>query len=104
MTSWPSWACNRSIVAPILQLAGVSKNFGGVRALQDVDFELHRGEVHCLAGENGCGKSTLIKIITGVHAPEPGAEITFAGDRRVGSNSLTLFGVWSQSVSIRNMS
>ena len=80
MTSWPSWACNRSIVAPILQLAGVSKNFGGVRALQDVDFELRRGEVHCLAGENGCGKSTLIKIITGVHAPEPGAKITFDGE------------------------
>lgn len=70
-------------MAPILQLAGVSKNFGGVRALQDVDFELRRGEVHCLAGENGCGKSTLIKIITGVHAPEPGAEITFDGESAV---------------------
>ena len=67
-------------MATILQLAGVSKNFGGVRALQDVNFELRRGEVHCLAGENGCGKSTLIKIITGVHEPEPGAEITFDGE------------------------
>ena len=66
--------------APILQLAGVSKKFGGVRALQDVDFELRRGEVHCLAGENGCGKSTLIKVITGVHAPEPGSAITFDGE------------------------
>lgn len=65
---------------PILQLTGVSKNFGGVRALQNVDFELCRGEVHCLAGENGCGKSTLIKIITGVHTPEPGAEISFDGE------------------------
>jgi simple sugar transport system ATP-binding protein len=65
---------------PILQLARVSKVFGGVRALWDVDFELRRGEVHCLAGENGCGKSTLIKIITGVYTPEPGAEITFAGE------------------------
>lgn len=68
-------------MAPVLQLARVSKNFGGVRALQDVDFELRRGEVHCLAGENGCGKSTLIKIIAGVYTPEPGAEITFEGER-----------------------
>lgn len=67
-------------MAPILQLARVSKVFGGVRALSDVDFELRRGEVHCLAGENGCGKSTLIKIITGVYTPEPGAEITVDGE------------------------
>lgn len=67
-------------MAPILNLARVSKNFGGVRALQDVEFELRRGEVHCLAGENGCGKSTLIKIVTGVYTPEPGAEITFEGE------------------------
>lgn len=67
-------------MSSVLQLSHVSKNFGGVRALQDVDFELRRGEVHCLAGENGCGKSTLIKIITGVHTPEPGAEITFDGE------------------------
>ena len=67
-------------MAPVLQLSRVSKNFGGVRALQDVEFELRRGEVHCLAGENGCGKSTLIKIITGVHTPEPGAEISFDGE------------------------
>jgi simple sugar transport system ATP-binding protein len=67
-------------VTPILQLTHVSKIFGGVRALRDVDFELRRGEVHCLAGENGCGKSTLIKIIAGVHTPEPGAEIIFDGE------------------------
>jgi simple sugar transport system ATP-binding protein len=67
-------------VVPILQLTHVSKIFGGVRALRDVDFELRRGEVHCLAGENGCGKSTLIKIIAGVHTPEPGAEIIFDGE------------------------
>jgi len=67
-------------VAPILELTRVSKVFGGVRALWDVDFELRRGEVHCLAGENGCGKSTLIKIITGVYTPEPGAEITIEGE------------------------
>ncbi|PKP74587.1 MAG: lipase [Alphaproteobacteria bacterium HGW-Alphaproteobacteria-6] len=65
--------------SPALRLAHVSKLFGGVRALDDVAFALGRGEVHCLAGENGCGKSTLIKIVTGVHAPEPGAEIEIFG-------------------------
>ena len=65
--------------SPALRLAHVSKLFGGVRALDDVAFALGRGEVHCLAGENGCGKSTLIKIVTGVHAPEPGAVIEIFG-------------------------
>jgi simple sugar transport system ATP-binding protein len=57
----------------------VSKLFGGVAALDDVSFEVGRGEVHCLAGENGSGKSTLIKIITGVYKPEPGAEMSYFG-------------------------
>ncbi len=52
-----------------------------MRALDDVSFEVGRGEVHCLAGENGCGKSTLIKIITGVYQPEPGAEMEYFGKR-----------------------
>jgi len=53
-----------------LRLKGVTKIFGGVKALDNVDFEVLEGEVHCLAGENGCGKSTLIKIVTGVYTPE----------------------------------
>ena len=57
----------------------VSKIFGGIHALDDVSFEVAAGEVHCLAGENGCGKSTLIKIVTGVYAPEPGVEMAFFG-------------------------
>ncbi len=60
---------------PALRLKHVSKTFGGVRALKDMSFEVAAGEVHCLAGENGCGKSTLIKIVTGVYTPDPGAEI-----------------------------
>lgn len=64
-----------------IRLSRVSKVFGGVRALDDVAFEVRVGEVHCLAGENGCGKSTLIKIVTGVHDPEPGAEIEVFGTR-----------------------
>ena len=63
-----------------MSLTNVAKTFGGVRALIDVDFEVLEGEVHCLAGENGCGKSTLIKIISGVHAPEPGAVMRFSGE------------------------
>jgi simple sugar transport system ATP-binding protein len=65
---------------PAIRLAHVSKTFGGVRALADVSFEVEPGEVHCLAGENGCGKSTLIKIITGVYTPESGAEMRYFGE------------------------
>lgn len=64
-----------------LQLNGISKIFGGVHALSNVNLTLEKGEVHCLCGQNGCGKSTLIKIMSGVHQPEPGGQITIAGDR-----------------------
>ena len=57
----------------MIQVQHVSKSFGGVHALQDVQFEIFPGEVHALLGENGAGKSTLIKIITGVHQPDAGA-------------------------------
>lgn len=57
---------------PFLRLTGLSKHFGGVRALQAIDWEVMPGEVHCLVGENGCGKSTLIKAVAGVHPPTEG--------------------------------
>jgi simple sugar transport system ATP-binding protein len=57
---------------PILELEGVSKQFGSVAALSDVSLRLARGEVHCLLGDNGAGKSTLIKILAGVHLPTRG--------------------------------
>ena len=69
---------------PALRLAGISKNFGGVDALVDVDFEVAPGEIHCLAGENGSGKSTLIKIVSGVYQPNPGGIIEFEGRRHEG--------------------
>ncbi len=59
--------------APLLTLAGVSKNFGGVHALKGVDFEVRAGEVHALVGENGAGKSTAMKIIAGNHIPDGGS-------------------------------
>ena len=62
-----------------LRFSGISKIFGGVKAVDDVSFTVGAGEVHCLAGENGCGKSTLIKIITGVYQPEPGAGMEIFG-------------------------
>ena len=58
--------------APILELIGISKSFGGVAALKEVDFALHSREIHGLVGQNGAGKSTLMKIIAGVHASYEG--------------------------------
>jgi ribose transport system ATP-binding protein len=61
-----------SAPAPVLQGSKVSKQFPGVLALDQVDFELRAGEVHVLFGENGAGKSTLIQILAGVHRPTSG--------------------------------
>ena len=58
-----------------LEVKGISKSFGGVRALQNVDFKIESGEIYCLMGENGSGKSTLIKIISGVYTPDEGEMI-----------------------------
>jgi D-xylose transport system ATP-binding protein len=64
---------------PILQLRGISKSFGSVQALTDVDFEVRQGEVMALVGDNGAGKSTLIKCVAGIHTPDSG-EILFEGE------------------------
>lgn len=57
----------------VLSMQGVSKAFPGVQALENVDFDLRRGEIHALVGENGAGKSTLVKIITGVERLDSGS-------------------------------
>ncbi|MEN3186695.1 MAG: ATP-binding cassette domain-containing protein [Atribacterota bacterium] len=57
---------------PILVLKGITKYFGGVHALEDVDFEVYPQEIVALVGDNGAGKSTLVKIIAGVHQPTRG--------------------------------
>jgi ABC-type sugar transport system ATPase subunit len=63
----------------ILRLENISKSFPGVKALQNISFDLRKGEVHCLCGENGAGKSTLIKILSGAYQPDEGGQIVFEG-------------------------
>jgi D-xylose transport system ATP-binding protein len=63
----------------VLSLRGISKNFGAVSALTNIDLDVHAGEVVALVGDNGAGKSTLIKILAGVHQPTSGT-IEFRGD------------------------
>ena len=74
----PGVGANRG--TPALQLQGISKAFGTVQALQDVNFEVYSGEVVGLVGDNGAGKSTLIKIMAGVYTPDHG-QIFVEGQR-----------------------
>jgi D-xylose transport system ATP-binding protein len=64
---------------PVLELRGVSKAFGAVQALYEVDFHVSKGEVMALVGDNGAGKSTLIKCIAGIHPIDSG-QILFEGE------------------------
>lgn len=75
------------MAAPLLELRAIDKSFEAVRALRSVSLALHAGEVHGLAGENGAGKSTVVRIIGGEHQPDAGevlldgAPVRFAGPR-----------------------
>ncbi len=64
----------------LLRAVDIVKTFAGVKALQGVSLDIKPGEIHCLAGENGCGKSTLIKVISGVYQPDSG-HIEFNGQQ-----------------------
>jgi simple sugar transport system ATP-binding protein len=66
---------------PFLQLRNVSKTFGEVAALRHVNFEVGANEIVGLLGDNGAGKSTMVKIITGYHHPNPGGELYIKGQR-----------------------
>jgi len=72
---------------PIVNLVGISKSFGPVRAVQDVDFHVGQSEIVGLVGDNGAGKSTLIKILSGVHQADKG-EIYYEGEKVVISSPI----------------
>jgi D-xylose transport system ATP-binding protein len=75
----PAMNAATATAAPTLELRGISKHFGSVQALTDVDFEVRNGEVMALVGDNGAGKSTLIKCIAGIYTADSG-EILFEGE------------------------
>lgn len=78
----------------LLQGRGITKRFGGLVALADVDFEVHEGEIVGLIGQNGAGKTTLINTIAGAHQPD-GGSITFDGHElaRLSPDRITRLGV-----------
>ncbi len=71
-------ATRPALGAPILSLRGISKSFGAVSALSEIDLDIHAGEVVALVGDNGAGKSTLVKVLAGVHQPTSGT-VEFMG-------------------------
>ena len=68
---------------PLLELRGITKRFGAVRALNGVDFRVMPGEVVGLVGDNGAGKSTLVKVISGIHPADEGEYLWEGGPQRV---------------------
>ena len=75
------------MASTIVKMEGIDKAFGGIQALQQVDFELLSGEVHALLGENGAGKSTLMKCLAGIYPPDHGT--VFFEDRPVEINRVS---------------
>ncbi|MCJ9714032.1 ATP-binding cassette domain-containing protein, partial [Bordetella hinzii] len=73
---------NHAVARPLLSLTGVSKRFGATLALDGVSIDFHPGEIHCLLGENGAGKSTIGKIIGGLYTPDE-------GELRIGGETVT---------------
>jgi ribose transport system ATP-binding protein len=79
---------------PLFQMEGISKRYGGVRALENAQLAVYSGRIHAILGENGAGKSTLIKIMAGVVAPDEGRmvmdgrEVSFASPRQANANGV----------------
>lgn len=71
----------------LVKLSGIGISFSGVQILEDINFELKKGEIHCLIGENGSGKSTIVKIIAGVYKPDCGT-VELAGKTYTAVNSV----------------
>ncbi|MEV0715136.1 ATP-binding cassette domain-containing protein [Asanoa sp. NPDC050611] len=74
---------------PALQLSGIAKSFGSVRALEHVDFSAWPGEIHAIVGDNGAGKSTMLKIVTGIHDADAG-EVRVNGSVESSHNAKTV--------------
>ncbi len=74
--------------APILEMRNISKTFPGVRALSNVQLTLYAGEVHALMGENGAGKSTMMKVLSGAYQADPGGDIQILGKKLVANGPL----------------
>ncbi|WP_129732137.1 ATP-binding cassette domain-containing protein, partial [Ectobacillus funiculus] len=80
----------------ILELDGITKEFPGVKALDNIQLKVRKGTVHALMGENGAGKSTLMKIIFGVYTPDRGAikfkgqEVQIAGPKDALSKGISM--------------
>ncbi len=69
----------------VLSLRGITKQFPGILANNEIDFDLHEGEIHTILGENGAGKSTLMSIIDGIYQPDKGS-ISLYGEKVFFSN------------------
>lgn len=89
------------MAAPLLSLRGISKNYGQIRANQDIDLDVAPQSIHAILGENGAGKSTLMKLIYGVEQPDDGTVVwngeplSLASPRRRGARG----SAWSSSTS-----
>jgi len=81
----------------ILKMEGISKSFPGVTVFDGFDFDLRRGEIHCICGENGAGKSTLIKMLSGAYSPDRG-DIYFDGKKTESMNPHTAMRMGIQTI------